>query len=182
MYSEGDWQTTWDFRRTALEHELGKAEDTIATSSVPIYMGGGADVLTFKNHVDGIAYVTAGLIGSGSQVETELGEYELIMCFREANDWAASLLSHLAPYTFEAALNPGETMDIASAMPKKSTIAALLFVCYRQFKVEEVEAGLLLCIGITKSELAECRKKGADNVLAKLKKIGVFPFTDTHRK
>ena len=179
--SDNDWQKTWDARLAALQQELGKSDDKIATSPVPIYLGGGADVLTFKKHVDGVAYVTAGLIGDGSQKQTELGEYELMMCFRGENDWAQSLLSRLAPYTFEAALKPGETMDIAPAMPKNSTITALLFVSYRQFTVNKTKAGLLLCIGITQSEMAECRTNGSDALLAKLKDTGVFPFTETQR-
>lgn len=180
--SDDDWQKTWDARLAALETELGKSDDAIATSAVPIYLGGGADVLTFKAHVNGVAYVTAGLIGDGSQKQTEVGEYELMMCFREENEWAPSLLSRLAPYTFETALKPGETMDIAPAMPEYSTIAALLFVSYRQFKVNDKDAGILLCIGITKSELVECRKNGSETLIAKLKDGGVFPYTDTERK
>lgn len=179
--SDDDWQKTWDARLAALETELGNSDDKIATSPVPIYLGGGADVLTFKSHVDGVAYVTAGLIGDGSQKQTDIGEYELMMCFREENDWALSLLSRLAPYTFKTPLKPGETMDIAPAMPENSTIAALLFVSYRQFKVNDVNAGIVLCIGITESELAQCRATGTDAVIAKLKSSGVFPFTDTHR-
>ena len=179
---DNDWQKTWDARLAALEHELGKSDDKIATSPVPIYLGGGADVLTFKKHVDGVAYVTAGLIGDDSQKKTPLGQYELMMCFRSANDWAPSLLSRLAPYTFDAALNPGETMDFGPAMPENSSIAALLFVSYRQFKVDDANAGILLCIGITDSELAHCRTNGSDAVLAALKENGVFPFTDTQRK
>jgi Suppressor of fused protein (SUFU) len=178
---DDDWQKTWDARLAALEHELGESDDKIATSPVPIYLGGGADVLTFKRHVDGVAYVTAGLIGDGSQQQTEIGEYELMMCFRKENDWAPSLLSRLAPYTFETALKPGETMDIAPAMPENSTIAALLFVSYRQFKVDDANAGILLCIGITESELAQCRAIGPDVVISRLKDSGVFPFTDTER-
>ncbi len=177
-----DWQRTWDSRLAGLEHELGKSDDKIAISSTPIYMGGGADVLTFKNHVDGIAYVTAGLIGDVGQAANELGEYELMMCCREENDWAPSLLSRLAPYTLETPLRPGETMDISPAMPKRSTIVALLFVSYREFRVNEAKAGLLLCIGITKFELANCRKNSPRVVLTKLKENGVFPFTDAHRK
>ena len=179
---EDDWQKTWDARLAALEHELGKSDDKIATSPVPIYLGGGADVLTFKKHVDGLAYVTAGLIGDDSQQKTPLGQYELMMCFRSGNDWAPSLLSRLAPYTFDAALNPGETMDIGPAMPENSTIVALLFVSYRQFKVSDTDAGILLCIGITDSELAHCRTNGQDAVLAALKENGVYPFTDTQRE
>lgn len=178
---EDDWQKNWDARVAALEAELGKADDEIATSPVPIYLGGGADVLTFKKHIDGVAYVTAGLIGDDSQKKTPLGQYELMMCFRSANDWAPSLLSRLAPYTFDAALNPGETMDIGPAMPENSTIAGLLFVSYRQFQVNDTNAGILLCIGITESELAQCRASGSDAVLAALKEADVFPFTDLNR-
>ncbi len=178
---EDDWQKNWDARIAALEAELGKADDEVATSPVPIYLGGGADVLTFKKHVDGVAYVTAGLIGDGSQKRTALGQYELMMCFRSANDWAPSLLSRLARYTFDAALNPGETMDIAPAMPENSTIAGLLFVSYRHFKVNDISAGILLCIGITESELAQCKAGRSDAVLAALKDAAVFPFTDPER-
>ena len=78
---EDDWQKNWDARIAALETELGKADDQITTSPVPIYLGGGADVLTFQKHVDGVAYVTAGLIGDDSQKKTPLGQYELMMCF-----------------------------------------------------------------------------------------------------
>ncbi len=179
---DDDWQKTWDARLAALEHELGESDGMIATSPVPIYLGGGADVLTFRKHVDGVAYVTAGLIGDDSQQKTPLGQYELMMCFRSENDWAISLLSRLAPYTFDAALNPGETMEIGAALPENSTVTALLFVSYRQFKVNDTSAGILLCIGITDSELEECQTSGTDGVLAKLKRGGVYPFTDTERK
>ena len=179
---DDDWQKTWDARLAALEQEFGKSSDKIITAMPPIYLGGGADVLIFKAHVDGVAYVTAGLIGDGSQERTELGEYELMMCVREENEWTPSLLSRLAPYTFDAALNPGETMDIAPAIPENATLAALLFVSYRKFKVNDTDAGALLCIGITESELAHCREHGHEDVLARLKDSGVFPFTDSHRK
>ena len=45
--AKNDWQKLCDTRRAALEIEFGKAEDQIATSPVPIYLGGGADVLFF---------------------------------------------------------------------------------------------------------------------------------------
>src|SRR5262249_40631048 len=147
------------------------------TSSVPIYLGGGADVLIFKSHIDGIVYVTAGLIGDGGQQQTEIGEYELMMCARDETDWMPPLLSRLAPYTFEAALNPGDTLDIAPALPAGSTIAALLCTAYRQFKVGDIAAGVLLCIGITAKELEFCRTNGHSEVLARLKANGVYPYT-----
>ena len=180
--ADDDWQKTWDARLAVLEKEFGPSDDQkIFTSPVPIYLGGNADVLLFRNHVKGVGYVTAGLIGDGRQEATEIGEYELMMCSRQENDWMPSLLSRLAPYTFQVPLRPDETMDIAPAMPEGSTIAALLFVAYRQFEVNDTAAGVLLCIGITAEELEECRADGPSAVLARLKENGVFPFTDTHR-
>jgi hypothetical protein len=177
-----DWQDLWNARLTSLETEFGKSEREIGTSCIPIYLGGGADVLTFKHHLEGVVYVTAGLIGDGGQVSTDLREYELMMCFQGENEWAPRLLSRLAPYTFECALQDGDTMDIAAAMPEDSTITGLLFVKYRQFKVGDAPAGTLLCIGITESELDHCRTFGPEAVLAELKSQGVYPYTDTQRE
>lgn len=180
--ADDDWQKMWDARLASLESEFGKSEEEIATSATPIYLGGGADVLTFKDHIDGFVYITAGLIGNGSQKKTDLGEYELMICARNENDWMPTLLSQLAPYTFEAALNPGDTMNIGPAMPAGSTISALLYVPYREFKVNDIDAATLLCIGITEQELQHCSANGHTDVLAELKAKGIYPFTDPNRE
>lgn len=176
-----DWQRQWDARLALLESELGKSDENIATSPIPIYLGGGADVLTFTHHIDGAVYVTAGLIGDGSQKRTKLGQYELAICLREQADWAPSLLSQLAPYTFEAALKTGQTMDIGPAMPDGSSIAGLLFQNYAQFKFNESPAGLLLCVGITAPELKAVRNGDLTHVLDELNSHGIFPYTDVNR-
>lgn len=179
--SEDDPEQLWDVRLNALEGELGKSEEQMLTSAVQLYLGGGADVLTFRQHIDGDVYVTAGLIGDGGQQAADLGQYELMMCSRESSDWMPGLLSRLAPYTFQAALRAGETMDIAPAMPTGSSIAALLFVPYREFTVNESPAAVLLCIGITRAELNHCRVHGHEKLLQALKADGIFPFTDPLR-
>ena len=103
-------------------------------------------------------------IGDGErQQQTAIGEYESDrQCarLRDETDWMPSLLSQLAPYTFEAALNPGDTLEIAPAMPAGSTIVALLCLAYRQFNVGAVDAGVLLCIGITAKRAGDCRTNG----------------------
>lgn len=179
---DDNWQKNWDSRLAALEIEFGKSGEDIFTSLIPIYLGGGSDVLSFKHHIDGVVYVTAGLIGDGGQKKTALGEYELMMCVREENDWTPSLLSRLASYTFEAALESGQTMDIGPAMPDGSSIAGLLFESYRQFEVNEAAAGLLLCIGLTESELLSCRNGERSKVVSQLKSNNVYPFTDSERQ
>lgn len=52
--TDDEWQKLWDARLAALESELGTADNVIGASALPIYLGGGADILTFRNHIDGI--------------------------------------------------------------------------------------------------------------------------------
>jgi hypothetical protein len=179
--SPQDWQRQWDSRLSVLESKLGKSDDNILTSPIPIYLGGGADVVMFNQHIDGTVYVTAGLIGNGNQKRTKLGQYELMICLREPADWAPSLLSQLAKYTFEAALKTGQTMDIGPAMPEGSSIAGLLFQNYAQFEFNRLPAGLLLCFGITAPELDACRAGRVNDVLGVLRKKNIYPFTDVNR-
>ena len=119
--------------------------------------GGVADIVYFKNHLDGVVSVTSDLIGQKDQVQNDLGNYELMICHRDDEDWGANIISRLAYYTLDAKLNPGETMDIAEAVPEGSTISAFLFFGYGKFKVRSSKAGLLLCLGITADELEHCR-------------------------
>ena len=72
-------------------------------------------------------------------------------------------------------------MDIGSAMPDGASITALLFVTYCRFKVNDADAGVLLCIGITKSELEFCMQHGSSKLIDRLKDANVYPYTVTHR-
>ena len=73
-------------------------------------------------------------------------------------------------------------MDIGPATPKGSTIAALLFFDYARFEVMGRQAGLLLCVGITKNELDACRRGRHSEVERALMDAGVYPFTDLYRE
>lgn len=94
----------------------------------------------------------------------------------------ANVISRLAYYTLEAKLNPGDTMDIGSALPDDSTLAAFLFFNFAAFKVRGRKAGLLLCVGITADELEACRAGKRVKVENALKAAKVYPFTDLYRK
>lgn len=184
---EDDWELWWDNRLVALQKILGPSSDRVRHSLIPFALlpelGGAADILYFENHIPGTAVVTAELIGCEDQIENELGMYELVICHRrnEEVDWGADLIGRLASYTLEAELNPGETMDLGPIAPTDSKIVALLFVEYARVEILSKACGLLLCIGITKEELRECRAGRSDELLVKLKEAGVFPYTDLKR-
>ena len=177
------WQRWWDARLSALEKLFGKAEGDVMHSMIPLPMGGAADVLRFRPKGMGITYVTADLIGDSGQPKTKLGQYELMICQRdEKQEWAANLISRLAAYTLERPLEPWDTMSVAGALPRKSKISSLLFVPYAEFSVLRRKCGVLLCLGLTDSELRYCYSNDCDPVIAELKKAREFPFTDLRRR
>lgn len=184
--SESQKEKRWNARMDALESLFGEADEMVGQGPVPFEMGpeegGTADIVYFHDHVDGVVAVTAELIGNEKQIPNCLGNYELAFCTKTDDSWGAGLISQLAHYTMETALEPGETMDISPATPKGSSISAFLFCDYGEFEVQGEKAGILMCIGITDSELELCQNGQSDEILSKLKKKNLFPFTNLNRK
>ena len=77
-------------------------------------------------------------------------------------------------------------MHLVHAVPRHSTIAALLFarppLPEPQFEVLGKPASLVLCVGITSAEFAMCKSHNSSVVLKELQERGVFPYTDLRRE
>ena len=183
---DDEWTLWWNARLAAMEEILGKSDDIVGHGMIPFQfgadMGGTADLVYFREHLDGVVSVTSELIGCDDQLPNEQGNYELMICTREDDEWAQNIISQLAHYTLQAALNPAETMDIGPATPPDSSIDGFLFCDYGRFTVRDRNAGLLLCLGITADELEECKAGNRPRVEQALKSAGVFPFTDLFRE
>ena len=179
--SSGDWQKTWDAREVALKSVLGETDSKVFHAVVPFHLGGNADVLCFREHIPGRVLATCELLGEECQIQNELGTYELAIAQLDENDWAPNVISRLARYTCDALLEPGHTMDISSAVPKASTVAAFLFCEYARFDFHGRDAGLLLCLGITSDELRLYHAGDRKKVVAALKSARVYPYTDLYR-
>jgi hypothetical protein len=174
-------QRLWTARVDALETVLGNCDGTVCHAPPPMHREGCADVLRFRGYVNGIAYVTCGLIGNTRQLPNKWGHYELMMCTHQESDWAAMILSRLAAYTYDATLHPLDTMDIATGAPGESAMAALLFARpdppADSFSVLGLPANLILCVGITADEFAACKNFGSGVMLRMLKDNQIYPFT-----
>lgn len=178
-------QTYWDARISALTSILGKPSDAVLHSAIPFQLGGAADVLIFPEFIPGITYVTAEMSGEDAgQRPSSIGNFELMICSRQEFKKAAELISNLARYTCDEVLEAGETLDIGTFFGD-SNIHALLFTHPReqktQFELLGNHYGLLLCIGITKEELAFKRAHGSQALLVALRVHGVFPYTILNR-
>ena len=176
---DDDWQEVSDKRAEALARVLGPSHDNEYHAAHPFALGGQADVLAFFHHLDGVVYATAELTG---KPDSRYADYELMICHRSANDWGPSVISRLAPYTQQAYIGPGETMDIDSATAADSAIKAFLFDTYATFTLFGEEFELRLCIGITKAELQFKMQHGSEKLLELLKSHSVYPFTDLKRR
>lgn len=183
---DDNWQRIWNARLAALEPMLGEAGDTVYHAATPMFMGGPADVIPFPGYVPGFTYVTADLTGEDAgQLPSSLGNYELMICTRTEITAAPDLISRLGQHTLEAVLEPGESMDIGTFFGD-STLRALLFThpgpAPARFALEGQQCGLLLCVGITTSELEFKHSHGSDSLLARLHASSVFPYTVPNRK
>jgi hypothetical protein len=175
---EEDWQETWEARLAAISEVLGEPYQGVYHAVHPFALGGQADVVAFPNYRNGIAYITSELSGRPGH---SYADYELMICHRQPSDWGPNIISRLAPYTQEAYIAAGESMDIDDATPSDSQIKALVFDNYGKFRLFEQDFDLRLCIGITKAELQYKMDHGPEALLRLLKARGVYPFTDLGR-
>jgi hypothetical protein len=176
---DDDWQEVWDARLAAISDVLGQPYNSIYHAPHPFQLGGHADVAAFPDHRNGIAYVTVELSGKPTAC---YADYELMICHRQPSDWGPNVISRLAPYTQQAYIHPGDSMDIDDATPASSEIKAFVFNDYASFQLFGETFQLRLCIGITKAELKYKMDNGAEQLVAMLKEGDVYPFTDLDRR
>lgn len=175
---DDDWQEVCEARAIALATVLGPDDGMVFHAPHPFLLGGNADVLAFYDHLPGAVYVTSELTGKPNAC---YADYELMICQRSPSDWGPNIISRVAPYTQQAYIAAGETMDIDDATPTESRIKAFLFDTYATFRLYDYDFDLRLCIGITKAELKFKMENGPDALLAALKRHGVYPYTDLER-
>jgi len=113
MADENGWKEVWDARAEALARILGPVHDQLFHAAHPFHLGGQADVVAFYAHLLGVVYVTAELTG---KLDARYADYELMICQRSPSDWSTNLISRLAPYTQQAHIGTGESMDIPLAL------------------------------------------------------------------
>lgn len=179
-----EWTRIWDIRTSSLTELFGPPEEHLYHAIIPLERdGGGADVLIFREFIEGFIYITSDLTAvKSNQVLSQIGNYELMICTRTESDWAAGLISDIAQYTLEKAVNPSDTMEME--FPDTSTLRALVFVEpeLSEFEFWGREYGILLCVGITKSELEYSFKRGTMSLLEILEESKTFPYTDFDRE
>ena len=164
---------------------LGKQYEKVLHSIVPFDfgydVGGASDVYIYKNHINGIVYITGDLFGK-EQAKSDAGNYEFMICHSEEDSWGPNLISKLSYYSIESSINSGETMNIGAFAKSENTIKAIIFDKYAEFIIDECKYGIMLIIGITSKELEWAKKNGGKELLKKLKEYKIYPITNLKRE
>jgi hypothetical protein len=188
----------WDDKKSAMMVDiLGKEHDVVMHSIIPYSIGGALDLYYYAHGIAGTAIATKELCetpGEGSSNDI-FDLYELVMFtrhplslddaknestpFGHAHNTINAILNCMAPYSEQATLNPRETCEFPEDM---QTIGGkcLIFDAYK-FEGYHAEFGLLALIEIHRAEMNYARRHGGKKLLARLKKVGCYPYSDLDR-
>jgi hypothetical protein len=181
-------------KQEALERVLGPMDDTVYHSIIPFFLGGGLDLYPFSKCIPGVVLVTQELVTHEKSNRPKPGRdgyFELVACTpphkrrddSEVMKLVNSMLNPTARYASMASLNPNETAEIPQS---KGPNLPIVFDSFsprsEKFVVGEERLHLLLCIAIQPSELAHARKHGTKDLLERLKKAKVHPYSYLDRE
>ncbi len=193
-------QRWYDRKSSLMETMLGKEHDMVMHALIPYAIGGGLDLYYYPNGIPGTAIATkelSDLPGEGPSNRV-FRCYELVMFTRHALDLDAAkdeetpfgrahlainaILNRIAPYSAQATLNPNETCEFPTDMPRVGG-RCLIFDGYPSYSDEgPAEFGLLAVIEVFRSEMQHARKNGGAKLLKRLKEKGHYPYSDLDRK
>ncbi len=176
-------------KQAALERTLGPMDDTVYHSIIPFFLGGGLDLYAFSKCIPGVVLVTQELVTHETSNRPKPGRegyFELAACTPphkrrddpEIMKLVNSMLNPTARYASMAPLNPNETAEIPQSKGSHLPVVFDRF-CPRgeDFVIGEERLHLLLCIAIHPSELAHARTHGSKDLLDRLKKANVHPYS-----
>lgn len=198
-FSQEQIDKDYEEKEKGLEAVLGKMHGIVGHAIIPFDAGGAVDMYYFPNHIPGTGFATMELLdpnGNGPKSNC-LGTYELVAFTKEPyneNDATPTgfnlierricgIFTTIGNYSFEAILNPNETCEVPSDNEENK---CLVFDSYQPnnvgFKIGDRKHHLLLCLEIFRSEMEFARKNGSQELFAKLKAKGFYPYSDLNRE
>lgn len=200
-FSNEIYEKHYEAKQKAIERILGKMHDSVGHAIIPFQVGGTVDMYYFPNVIRGTAFVTMELIepdGTGP-IPNRMGTYELVAFtkhslsesdkneehpFNKIERRICGIFTVIGNYSFEAKLEPGETIEIPGDEGEEGT--CLVLDEYKRegvnFEIDGKKHGLLLCIEIFRSEMVYAMENGSAKLLAMLKEKGYYPYSDLDRQ
>ena len=190
----------YDHKSKVMEEILGPEHDTVMHAIIPYAGGGALDLYYYPRGVPGTGIATKELseFPNEGSPSSQFSCYELAMftrhpldldkaddgntAFGRAHSNIDRLLNHIAPYSSQATLNPGETCEFPADVEHVGG-KCLIFVDYGSRSDATVRKfGILLVMEIFRSEMDFARANGGAELIAKLKAAGHYPYSDLERE
>lgn len=199
-FTEEELEKDYELKSEGLENVLGKMHNLVGHAIIPFAVGGAVDMYYFPNHIKGTGFATMELLdtdGNGPK-KNRIGTYELVAFtkydysmsektqtpFNLIERKACGFLTAIGMFSFQAVLNPKETIEIPNGENEENT--CLVFDLYepdgKKFKIGDREHHLLLCMQIFRSEMDYARQNGSNELFKILKEKGVYPYSDLDRE
>jgi hypothetical protein len=197
-FTDEEFEKHHEMKSKGLEHVLGKSDSIVGHAIIPFEIGGAVDMYYYPNGIKGTGFATMELIqpdGTGP-VPNRNGTYELVAFTKlpYASDTSEThpfnlierrtcgIFTAIGSYSFEAKLEPGETMEIPE---EDSSTKCIVFDEYKpdnkKFLIGDKRHGLLLVIEIFRDEMEYAMENGSQELLKKLKAKGYYPYSDLDR-
>lgn len=198
-FTEEESQKYNELKSQGLEEILGKPADVVGHAIIGFDIGGAVDMYYYPNALEGTGFATMELIspdGTGP-IPNRNGTYELVAFTRHAytNDSSSvhpfnlierrmcGIFTDIGNYSFQAKLEPGETMEIPrEGEPTKCIVFDEYKPEGKDFMIGESKHGLLLVIEVFRDEMEFAMENGSDKLFQQLKEAGHYPYSDLNRR
>jgi hypothetical protein len=193
----------WEENKSiGLEALLGKQYNIVGHNRLPFSNGGGLDLYYYPNG-NGYAVATKELIdvyGNGPSNRDYMAyefcmfsnvKFDLDVAKDETTEMGKShnminrVLNSLARYSFEAQLNPKETMEFPSDFGNGIGDICLIFDSYKKedrgLMIQNKEFGLMVAIVVHRSEMEFAQQNGTGKLIELLKDNRIYPYSNLSR-
>jgi hypothetical protein len=193
------WKQHHEYVGARMEAVLGPEHDMVMHAIFPYAAGGALDIYFYPNGIPGTGIATKEISSGEAHPPSSnalFERYEMVMFTRHAMDsenarnpdhpWGhmfmrmQRVLNHLAPYSSQATLNPGNTLKFPADMPMVGGACFAIFP-YGPELNEPQPFGLMVPMELHPAEMAFAREFGAGQLYECLKAAGVFPYSDMDR-
>lgn len=166
-----------------LESKLGPIDPETMVAIIGFDAGGPLSFCTIGSTPDAdfITYVSCELAVREEQTPASFGRYELLTSCND-EQWVRSNITALGRATMDIKFGHRHSLDIGVWVEPGDAIQGLILEREATAEIDGKKYGVMRVIGVTRRELRSAVKNGVPQLIAKLKKAGVYPHTDINRQ
>jgi hypothetical protein len=177
-----DYQRFYKQLFEPIEQRIGHIDEVGIVAIIGFDCGGPVSLSTVgRGHEKFVTYVTCELSVRPEQQPADFGRYEIMMTCDDRK-WAHDILTRIGHMSLELAFGGGHTIDISQVVTADCPVQGLVVEEFARVVIDGETYGLLYFHGVTRPELEFAMKSGANDLLERLRRAGVYPRTSIQRR